>query len=110
ARWDYVVNGVQKASTAGSARAHGEYYIVRIALTNKGSEGLRTPPADFTLVDANGNEYRAESAGSGPYQWEGNSGSPFIWTQSFPVGRAVTASIVFDVQPSLPRGMLLRVS
>lgn len=109
-RWDYIANGAQRVSSAGNARPRGEYYVVRLALTNKGTEGLQTSPADFTLYDTNGTEYRAESVFSGPYQTETNTASQYIWPQTFPIGRTLNITVIFDVPPGLPRGMLLKVS
>ena len=40
----------------------------------------------------------------------GNTQSPDIWPQSFAVGKNVAVPVVFDVDPSLPRGMLLKVA
>jgi hypothetical protein len=110
ARWDYTINGVQRANSAGTATARGEYYIVRVAATNRGTENLQLSPADFTLYDANGTDYRAESPISGPYQTSANTSSPHIWPSSFPIGRTVTFNVIFDVPPGLPRGMLLGIS
>lgn len=110
ARWDYIVNGTLRVNSAGTARPRGEYYIVRVAVTNKGTEGLQTSPADFTLYDANGTDYRAEPLVSGPYRDDTNTGSQYIWPQSFPIGRTVNVSVIFDIPAGLPRGMLLKVS
>jgi hypothetical protein len=109
-RWEYTINGTQSARVAGTSVARGQYYVVRLAVTNKGTEGLQISPNDFTLVDANGTEYRAEGLTSGPYQTSANTGSPFIWPQTFPVGRASTLSVVFDLATDPPRGMLLKIS
>lgn len=108
--WDFVVNGVQRSAVAGTARANGTYYVVRVAATSRGAEGQQLAPGDFTLIDANGTEYRADGLLSGTYRGPANPGSPYLWPQSFPAGRAVTLSVVFDIDPSLPRGMLLRVT
>ena len=108
--WDFVVNGVQRTPTAGAATARGSYYAVRIGATNKGADGRQLSPGDFTLVDANGTEYRAEGLSSGVYQGSGNPTSAFIWPDSFPSGRSVTFSVVFDVDPTLPRGTLLKLT
>lgn len=110
ARWEFVVNGVQKITTAGAARARGNFYVVRIGATNKGAEGQQLSPSDFAIVDANGVEYGPVGLTSGAYQTGENPSSPYLWPQSFPAGRAVTFSVVFDLDPSLQRGMLLKVS
>ena len=110
ARWEFVVNGIQKAPTAGTARARGLYYVVRIGATNKSTDAQQLSPGDFTLVDANGTEYGPEGIASGAYQGGDNTASPFVWPASFPAGKSVTFSVIFDVDPSLPRGMLLKLS
>lgn len=110
ARFEFVVNGVQRAQTAGTATARGLYYVVRIGATNKGTDSQQLSPSDFTLVDANGTEYGPVSLSTGAYQGPENPGSPFLWPASFPSGRTTTFSVIFDVDPSLPRGMLLKVS
>ncbi|MEK7863618.1 MAG: DUF4352 domain-containing protein, partial [Chloroflexota bacterium] len=109
-RWDYVVNGVQRTPTAGSSRARGTYYVVRIGVTNKGTDGAQLSPNDFVLIDASGAEYRAESVGGGAYYSSNNTGSQFIWPQSFAVGKTASVSVVFDVSAGLGRGNLLSIS
>jgi len=110
ARWEYQVNGVQRVTTAGIAQARGEFYIVRIAATNKGTENLQLSPADFTLYDANGADYRPSSITSGPYQTSDNPQSPYPWPKEFPIGRPVTFSVIFDVTALPARGNELTVS
>ena len=110
ARWEFIVNGVQRGPTAGTATARGTYYIVRIGATNKGADAQQLSPSDFTLVDANGKEYGPEGLASGAYQGPDNTASPFIWPASFASGRSVTFSVIFDVDPALPRGTLLKLS
>jgi hypothetical protein len=109
-RWEFVVNGLQKVPTAGLARARGTFYVVRIGVTNRGSETQQLSPGDFTIIDANGAEYGPVGLSSGAYQAPDNPNSPYLWPQSFPNGRTVTFSVLFDLDPSLPRGMLLKVS
>src|SRR5205814_8359831 len=53
-RWDYLVIGTQRAQAAGRAVPRGVYYVVRVTATNRGSDGARLLPSDFTLIDANG--------------------------------------------------------
>ena len=108
-RWEFVVNGIQKVATAGSARPRSGFYVVRIGATSKAADG-RLSPGDFTIIDANGTEYGAVGISSGAYQGGDNPSSPYQWPEGFTVGRAVTFSVVFDVDPSLPRGMQLKVS
>ena len=110
ARFEFVVNGIQRAQTAGTATARGLFYVVRIGATNKGTDSQQLSPSDFTLVDANGTEYGPVSLSTGAYQGPENPGSPFPWPASFPAGKSVTFSVIFDVDPSLPRGMLLKLS
>jgi hypothetical protein len=109
-RWEWVVNGVQRLPEAGTARATGVFYVVRVGATNKGTEGAQLSPSDFTLIDANGVEHAPASLGSGVYQGQSNPGSPNIWPQSFPVGRTTTFNVVFDIDPGLGRGMKLGIS
>ncbi len=104
------MNGVQRSADAGNARASGVFYVVRVGATNKATEGAQLSPGDFTLIDANGVEHPAASLGSGVYQGQGNTGSPNIWPQGFPVGKTTNFNIVFDVDPTLGRGMILGVS
>lgn len=110
AGWDYIVNGVQRATSAGTATPRGVYYVVRVGITNRGTDGAQLSPSEFVLIDATGIEHRAESATSGPYYGQGNTQSPFIWPQTFPVGKVATVSVIFDVDPSLGRGMQLAIS
>jgi hypothetical protein len=109
-RWEWVVNGVQRLPEAGTARAAGVFYVVRVGATNKGTEGAQLSPSDFTLIDASGVEHTAASLGSGVYQGQSNPGSPNIWPQGFPVGRTTTFNVVFDIDPGLGRGMKLGIS
>jgi Domain of unknown function (DUF4352) len=109
-RWDFIVNGVQKVTTAGAARSRGNFYVVRLGVTNKGADTQQLSPGDFTIIDANGAEYGPVGISSGAYQGGDNPGSPYVWPQSFAAGKAVTFSVLFDLDPSLPRGMLLKVS
>lgn len=110
ARWDYIVNGVQRATSAGTATPRGVYYVVRVGITNRGTDGAQLSPSEFVLIDATGTEHRAEAAGGGPYYGPTNTQSQFIWPQSFPLGKAATVSVIFDVDPSLGRGMQLAIS
>ncbi|MEP7003339.1 MAG: hypothetical protein ABI888_02260 [Chloroflexota bacterium] len=110
AHWDFIVNGVQRVPTAGAARARGLYYIVRIGATNKGADAQQLSPGDFSLIDANGTVYGPEGTSSGAYQGPDNASSPFTWPASFPSGKSVTFSVIFDVDPSLPRGMVLKMT
>jgi hypothetical protein len=109
-RWDYVVNGVQRAPTSGTSRARGTYYVVRIGVTNRGTEGAQLSPAEFTLIDASGTQYTAAGLSSGVYYGADNASSQFVWPQSFPVGKTASISVVFDVDPSLARGNQLAIS
>lgn len=109
-RWDFVVNGAQKVAASGSARPRGNFYVVRLGVTNKGADTQQLSPGDFTIVDANGAEYGALGLSTGAYQGADNPGSPYVWPASFAAGKAVTFSVIFDLDPSLPRGMLLKVS
>lgn len=109
ARWDYVVNGVQRVQTAGTSRADGTFYVVRIGVTNRGTEGAQLSPAEFTLIDANGTEYRAESVSSDAYYGPNNTSSQYVWPQSFAVGKTASIVVIFDVSTSLGRGNKLAV-
>jgi hypothetical protein len=109
-RWEWVVNGVQRVNEAGSARAAGVFFVVRVGATNKGTEGAQLSPSEFSLIDANGVEHAAAGLSSGAYQSQTNPGSPNVWPQGFPIGRATTFNVVFDIDPALGRGMLLGVT
>ncbi len=109
-RWDWVVNGVQRVNEAGKVRAQGVFYVVRVGATNKATDGAQLAPNDFTLIDANGVEHVASGLGGGVYQNADNPGSPNIWPASFPAGKTVTFNVVFDIDPSLPRGMSLGIA
>ncbi|HYK97523.1 MAG TPA: DUF4352 domain-containing protein [Candidatus Acidoferrales bacterium] len=108
--WGYVVTDVQRSTSAGAARPRGVYYVVRVGVTNKGTEGAQLSPSQFVLVDADAVEHGAESVGSNAYRSSRNPSSQLIWPDSFPVGTTVTLELAFDVDASLPRGNLLRVS
>ena len=108
--WGFVVSDVQRSTSAGAARPRGVYYVVRVGVTNKGTEGAQLSPSQFVVVDVNGIEHGAESVGSDAYRSSRNPSSQMIWPDSFPVGTTVTLEVVFDVDASLPRGNLLRVS
>ena len=101
--WEYVVNAVQSSPQSGAARASGTFYIVRLAATNLLAEGQQLSPSSFSLIDANGVRHGPEGTSSGVYA----PGSGVVWPATFPAGRAVSAPIVFDVDPTLPRGMML---
>ncbi|HEY6958437.1 MAG TPA: DUF4352 domain-containing protein [Candidatus Limnocylindria bacterium] len=109
ARWDYVVNGVQRVQTAGTSRPNGTFYVVRIGVTNRGTEGAQLSPAQFTLVDANGTEYRAENVSSDAYYGPNNTSSQYVWPQSFAVGKTASITVLFDVSTALGRGNKLIV-
>jgi len=109
-RWDWIVNGVQRVATAGNSKPRGIYYLVRVGATNKGAEGAQVTPNDFVLVDPNGIEHTALGLGSGVYQGPTNGGSSNIWPREFPVGKTVNFNVLFDVEPSLGRGMVFGTS
>jgi len=109
-RWEWVVNGTQRVAEAGTVKPSGVFYIVRVGAMNKGTEGAQLSPSDFTLIDANGVEHAAAGLSSGVYQGTGNTGSPNIWPQGFPVGRTTTFNVVFDIDPALGKGMKLGVT
>jgi len=108
-RFEWTVNGVQRAPTAGVARAQGAFYLVSIAATNRGGEGAAASPGDFSLIDGNGIAHAAESFTASAYQGPGNASSPYVWPTSFPAGRAVMFVVIFDVDASLGRGNQLAV-
>ncbi|HYR92971.1 MAG TPA: hypothetical protein VEP48_02105 [Methylomirabilota bacterium] len=109
-RWDWIVNGVQRVATAGDSKPRGIYYLVRVGATNKGTEGAQLAPNDFVLVDPNGIEHTALGLGSGVYQGPSNVGSSNVWPREFPVGKTVNFSVVFDIEPSLGRGMVFGIT
>lgn len=109
-RFDWVVNGAQRVNEAGTVHAQGVFYVVRVGATNKGADGAQLAPNDFTLIDANGVEHSASGLGSGVYQSPENPGSPNLWPASFAAGKSITFSVVFEIDPSLPRGMSLGIA
>jgi hypothetical protein len=104
------VNGVQRVTTAGNAKPRGIYYLVRVGATNKGTEGAQVAPNDFVLVDPNGIEHTALGLGSGVYQGPSNVGSANTWPREFPVGKTVNFNVIFDIEPSLGRGMVFGIA
>lgn len=109
-RWEWTINSVQRSSTSGGARAQGTFYVVTLTATSRGIEGTVLAPSEFTLIDANGDAHVAQSLASGVYQDAGNPSSPNVWPESFPVGRAVRFSILFDVPPTFGRGNQLAIA
>ena len=105
AHWEYTVNAVQSSPQSGSARANGTFYIVRLAVTNTAGEGQQLSPSSFTLIDANGGRHGPEGTNSGVYA----QGSGIVWPDAFPMRQVVSAPIVFDIDPSLPHGMMLSI-
>lgn len=108
--WDVVVNGVQRVPASGTAKPRGVYYVVRLGVTNKRTDGGSLTPGAFALIDANGNEHVAEGTSSDAYFSNSNTNSQFIWPASFGVGKTVNIAIIFDVDPSLGRGNQLSVT
>jgi len=100
-RWDYQVDSVSRAPTAGRARPQGVYLVVRVAATNRGSAGARIVPRDFVVVDASGGEHTALPETDPAYFSDQNTNSPYVWTNSYPVGRTAPLTLIFDVSPSL---------
>lgn len=109
-RWDWVINGTQRVPDSGKLKAHGVFYLVRIGTTNLGTEGAQLAPGDFTLIDANGVEHGSLGLASGAYQGPDNPGSPNLWPPVFRVGTNVTFNVLFDIDPTLGRGMVLAVA
>ena len=110
ARWDYQVNGVQRVTSSGIAQPRGEFFVVRLSVTNKGSDTQQLTPEDFVLYDANGADYRPASLASGPYQDSDNPRSSYPWPKDFPTGRTQTLNVIFDVTGLPARGNELTVS
>lgn len=109
-RWEFVVNGVQRVTSAGTARARGFFYVVRLGVTNKGAASQELAPGDFTIVDVDGTEYGPIGLASGAYQTSETPGAPYVWPPSFPNGAGVSAFVIFDLDAGVPRGLLLKVS
>lgn len=105
--WKYVVNGVQRTQSAGTARPNGVYYVVRIGVTSRRADGAELGPNDFALVGPDGTQYSALSLASGAYQGPDNTSSPYFWPQSFRIDQTVTVGVIFDLDPSLGRGLQL---
>lgn len=109
ARWEYVVNGVQRVQTAGASRPNGTYYVIRLGVTSRATDGAQLSPAQFTLIDANGTEHRAENVSSDAYYGPNNTSSQYVWPATFAVGKTASISVIFDVSVALGRGNRLAV-
>lgn len=96
ARWDYILNSVQRTPSAGGARARGIFVVLRVGMTNRGGEGSEVGPGGFGLVDDKGTAYGPEPLSSQVYV----PPSTYTWPKTFPVGSTVTGSLVFDVDPA----------
>lgn len=94
--WEFTVSSATRVASAGSARPRGEFLVVRMGATNRGAAGAQLSPSDFELFDRTGKRYSAESSEGAAYQ---SGGGPYSWLTSFPVGRAVSITLVFDIDP-----------
>jgi hypothetical protein len=99
--WTYRVGSVRRVAQIGSAQARGTYLVVQVAATNRKGQGAQLQPSNFSLVAANGDEYRALATTSGVYSGAENFASSYAWPTEFPPGRSVVLPIVFDVNPSV---------
>lgn len=106
AQWEYSVSNVSRSTTAGVANARGVYLAVQVVATNRGSDGTQLRPRDFVLLDGNGSEHAPLAEADPAYRSDSNVNSPYDWTSSYPVGRAVSTQLVFDIAGSL-RGLQL---
>jgi hypothetical protein len=107
-QFDYTVASVSRLPTVAAARAQGNYVIVFVTATNHGSAGAALTPTAFRLVDSGGTQSPPLSEGDLAYKNDSNPGSPFVWMTSYPVGRAVSTPVIFDVDASL-RGVQLMI-
>jgi hypothetical protein len=105
-RWDYTVNNISRTTTAGEATSRGTYLVIRVGVKNQGSESATLFPSEFALVDSTGAEYPSLSESDGAYQSAQNSGSPYVWPHTYPVGQFATATVIFDIPNSI-RGLQL---
>jgi hypothetical protein len=103
-RWDYTLNSVQRVAVSGTAKARGEFVIVRLRLTARERESQQAAPGDFALVDANGKEFAPEPLVSDAYR----TNPQVAWPQAFPVGKEVLTPIVFDADPGKKYQLVIR--
>jgi len=108
-RWEWTINGTQRVPDSGKLKAQGVFLLVRVGATNVATEGAQMTPSDFTLIDPNGVEHAALGITSGAYQGPDNPSSPNMWPPAFRVGTNVTFNVLFDINPSLGRGMVLAI-
>jgi len=108
-RWEWTINGTQRTPDSGKLKAQGVFLLVRVGATNVATEGAQMTPSDFTLIDPNGVEHAALGVTSGAYQGADNPNSPNMWPPAFRVGTNVTFNVLFDIDPSLGRGMVLAI-
>ena len=99
--WTYNVGNVRRVATIGTAQARGTYIVVQVAATNRGPANAQLQPSNFSLVAGTGEEYAAQPVTSGAYSSTLNPASPYAWPTVFPVGRAVVAPLIFEVNPSV---------
>jgi hypothetical protein len=104
-QFDYTVATVSRTPSVGASLAQGTYVIVFVTVTNHSDRATLTPSA-FRLVDGGGAQFPPLSESDPVYQHAGNPGSPLVWMASYPVGRAVSTPVIFDVDASL-RGVQL---
>jgi hypothetical protein len=107
-QFDYAVASVSRGPTVGAAHADGSYVIVFVTATNRGSAGAALTPTAFRLIDSAGTQHPPLSESDLVYKSDSNPGSPLVWVTSYPVGRAVSTPVVFDVGASL-RGLQLSI-
>lgn len=99
--WTYRVGSVRRVARIGSAQARGTYLVVQVAATNRKGAGAQILPSHFSLVAANGDEYRALATTSGVYSSAENLTSSYAWPTEFRAGRSVVLPIVFELSPSV---------
>jgi hypothetical protein len=99
--WEYSVSNVSRTTAAGAATARGMYVMVQVVATNRGSDQARLRPGDFALLDGNGFDHAPLPETDPVYLSDVNFNSPYVWTSSYPVGRAVSTNLVFDIAGSL---------
>jgi hypothetical protein len=99
--WTYSVGTTRRATRLGQAQAHGAYYIVQIAATNRSRAGADLQPSNFALATENAGQYAAQSFASGVYSSDLNPDSPYLWPTEFPVGKPVVVALIFDVDPAI---------
>ncbi|MDQ2951348.1 MAG: DUF4352 domain-containing protein, partial [Chloroflexota bacterium] len=108
--WEFVADGVTRVDAAGNVRARGVFVIVRVTASNKALVDSQLGLGSFTLIDARGVRYAPETISSGVHQGGPNAGAAYSLGSELVSGRTVAITLVFDVDPSITRGLILQIT